>query len=250
MHDTQILGGIKTTVVSRNELASQMLADCRNSSPGARPKLVFSSNGQGVDLYNKDRRFQQLMDTADIVHADGMSVVYASRLFYKGRGLAERVATTDFFHDAARAAVDNGLRFYMLGATKERVGKAVARVREMYPELKISGYRDGYFSEDDLPSIAESIVASRADVVWVGVGRPLQESVSHWLAQRLTDVGWIKTCGGLFDFLSGESSRAPSWMQQYGLEWLFRMMKEPRRLGTRYITTNIRATYYLLTRSG
>lgn len=245
----QVLGGVRTTVITRSQLADKMLLDCRSELKNKKPKLIFSSNGQGIDLYNRCETFKEWLEQADLVHADGMSVVYASKFFHKQNGLEERVATTDFFHDAARAAEGTGVSFYFLGATDARIQKAVERIQKMYPDLLISGYRNGYFEKGELPTIAQAIEESGADVVWVGIGRPRQEDVSCWLKENSSGPSWIKTCGGLFDFLSGDAPRAPLWMQRSGLEWLFRMLREPRRLGLRYMTTNIRASYYLLTRS-
>lgn len=251
--DQLIVGGIATAVVTAEGLARRMVDDvaaCRAEPDARPPKLVFSSNGQGVALYARDAGFRGLLDRADIVHADGMSVVFASRLF--GRpGLPERIATTDFFHDAARAAgaAADPPRFYLLGAKPAQVDAAVARARALYPGVPIVGWRDGYFSKAEEAEVCADIRASGADVLWLGLGRPKQEEFAVRNRHRLSGVAWIKTCGGLFDFLSGERTRAPDWMQTAGLEWFYRMSLEPRRLGWRYLTTNIAATWLLASRT-
>ena len=104
----------------------------------------------------------------------------------------------------------------------------------------------GFFTDADLDGVVDGIRAARPDVLWIGVGRPRQERLAVELRDRLTGVTWIKTCGGLFDFLSGRASRAPDWMQRLGLEWLYRMGLEPRRLFWRYAVTNPHAIYRML----
>lgn len=233
--------------LTRKELAAVMVADClaaRDSSGTVSPKLVFSSNGQGVALAGRDSRFDRAMAEADIIHADGMSVVTASRR--TGTPLPERIATTDFIHDAARVAVENDLRFFLLGGTEQQNARAMDALRMQYPTLDLAGGHHGYFNESEDERVCALVVASGADVVWVGLGRPRQEFWSVANQQRLTGVAWVKTCGGLFGFLSGDARRAPMWMQRLGLEWLHRAILEPRRLGWRYLTTNPYAAYRLV----
>jgi exopolysaccharide biosynthesis WecB/TagA/CpsF family protein len=88
------------------------------------------------------------------------------------------------------------------------------------------------------------------DVLWLGLGSPLQESFAVRNRLRLKGVGWIRTCGGMLDYYSGRAPRAPLWMQKAGLEWLFRSAQEPQRLGSRYLRTNLPALYHLLTKTG
>jgi exopolysaccharide biosynthesis WecB/TagA/CpsF family protein len=247
---TVTVGGLNTAIVTRQGLAEIMVADClaARSAEGAwRPRLVFSSNGQGIVLAARDAAFARAMQAADIVHADGMSVVFASRLL-GGNALPERVATTDFIFNACDAAERNGLCFYFLGGREEDNARAVQWLKSRYPRLKIAGRHHGYFSEAEQDRIIGEVLAARPDVVWLGLGKPRQEFFALALRERLAGVGWIKTCGGMFDYYSGRASRAPRWMQQAGLEWLYRALQEPR-LAWRYLTTNLLAAYLLLTRT-
>jgi exopolysaccharide biosynthesis WecB/TagA/CpsF family protein len=182
---------------------------------------------------------------ADLIHADGMPLVFASRR--RGQpGLPERVATTDLFHDVARLAQASDVSFYLLGADAQGIGDAVARIRETYPALRLCGYRNGYFAESETGQVIDEINAARPDILWVGMGVPREIDFSVRHRDQLTGVGLIKTSGGLFDFLSGKNSRAPQWMQVAGLEWLYRLALEPRRLLRRYAVTNVHAAYLLL----
>ena len=241
-----MIGGLEVDNLTRDELAARMVADAKTA--GERPRLVFSVNGEGVSRAASDNVFRAAMQQADIRHADGMSVVFASRLF-SATPLTERVATTDFFHDAAAAAEKVGLSFYFLGGTEETARAAFDTARKMYPNLRWAGYRSGYFSQSDEPAICREIVASGADILWVGLGRPKQEAFCLRNADRLKGVTWLKTCGGLFDFLAGNNRRAPAWMQATGLEWLYRTLQEPRRLLRRYLTTNPHAIWLFATQS-
>ncbi len=249
---TVMLGGLPTIVATRREFAEMMVADCRvarASTTPPLPKLVFSSNGQGVSLVGTDRNFAGAMAAADMIHADGMPVVYASRLFTR-TPLTERIATTDFFHDAATAAIESDLSFFMMGGTEEQNLAACAAIAELYPKLKVGGRRNGYFKPEEEPAICREIVASGADVLWVALGKPKQEYWSVRNRENLRGIGWVKTCGGLFDFLGGGVSRAPDWVQRMALEWAWRTLQEPRRLGWRYFVTNPHALYRLARYSG
>lgn len=252
-HPQVLVGHFPTISCTRTELANLMAKECsqaREQGDSWLPKLVFSSNGQGVALAGRSPEFMNVMLQADVVHADGMPVVFASKM--TSAPLPERIPTTDFFHDAARAAEENGLRFFMLGASEEQNDAAVAAIRDRYPELEIAGSHHGYFGADQDEAVCEIIRESKADVVWVALGKPRQEEWCLRNRERLRGVGWLKTCGGLYAFLAGDAPRAPELMQKAGLEWLFRMVHDPKRLVGRYLWTNPYALYRLVryTRKG
>lgn len=252
-HPRVLVGGFSTISCTRDELAKLMVEECtqaRELGDSWIPQLVFSSNGQGIALAGRSPEFMDVMSEADIVHADGMSVVFASRM--TDAPLPERIPTTDFFHDAAREAGANGLRFFMLGASQEQNDAAVSAIRERYPDLEIAGSHHGFFSEDEDEAVCEMIRESKADVVWIALGKPRQEEWCLRNRERLRGVGWLKTCGGLYAFLAGDVPRAPERVQKAGLEWLFRMMNDPKRLAWRYLWTNPYAFVRLLghTRKG
>jgi N-acetylglucosaminyldiphosphoundecaprenol N-acetyl-beta-D-mannosaminyltransferase len=239
------IGGLPTIRVTSPELARMMVRDCLGSRAAKQPpKLVFSSNGQSVSLAGRNPEFRELMLKADIVHADGMSVVFASRLL-SGKPLPERIATTDFFHAAAKAGEEDGLRFYFLGGREEVNAEAYARAQTLYTGIEWVGRHHGFFEADEEHALCMEITAAKPDVLWVALGRPKQEIFSVLHRERLAGVGWIKTCGGLFDFLAGVNRRAPEWMQRAGLEWAWRLMHEPRRLFRRYASTNLHAVWRL-----
>ena len=160
-HPRVRVGGVKTARLSRKDLLAQMVADCANARIDARhiPKLVFTANGQTVALAATDRSFREALDEADIVHADGQPIVLASR-WLTGTPIPERSATTDFIHDAAQAAEDHGLRFYLLGGTEEVNARCAEILQRRYPRLAIAGRRNGYFARSDERAICDEIERS------------------------------------------------------------------------------------------
>jgi len=216
----------------------------RKRMSGKPPKVVTTVNGQVISLFAQHPAYHDALLKADYIAADGMSAVVASRLVTHAP-LAERVATTDWFHSAAEAASIHGIRFYFLGASSEVITKAVRRARKLYPALKIAGWHDGYFDRKEIADVAAKIEASGADILWIGVGNPEQVILAHRFKDLVPGLTWVRTCGGLFDFLSGTASRAPAAMQKYGFEWAYRVAREPRRLAWRYATTNVHASYLM-----
>lgn len=247
-----VVGGIPTARIDLAGLARLITQDVMVSrSPEARilaPRLIFSSNGSVIARYNRDETFRTVLNQADIIDADGMSIVFASKLLNK-RPIRSRVATTDLIHPMSRFAEKYGIRFFFLGSTEESVRAAKLYFQKSYPGLQIVGIRSGFFSKDKEASICKDIVRAQTDILWVGMGSPLQECFAIRCREMLTGVRWIRTCGGLFDHYNGSNVRAPQWMQLAGLEWLFRVLREPLRLGPRYVSTNLPASYYLLTKT-
>jgi N-acetylglucosaminyldiphosphoundecaprenol N-acetyl-beta-D-mannosaminyltransferase len=245
------LGGVTVAACSRAALAQQMVLDTKQRP--AQPRLVFSANGEAIAYNATDKAFSALYQQGDIIHADGMSLVFASRALAP-TPLPERVATTDLIEDCAAAAAANGVRFFLIGAEADNLAKAAAGLRQRHPNLQIVGTHPAPWGKlgslEDEQKVVAAINASGADVVWLGLGRVRQEDTAiRWRAQ-LPNVAWIKTCGGLFNHLAASKPRAPQWMQSMGLEWLHRLLKEPRRLFWRYFSTNIIAAWCLLTNSG
>lgn len=247
---TLTIGGLQITRTGCEELCAIMLADVAAARTGdlRLPRFVTSANGSVIAEYHANPDLRKVIDQADIVDADGMPLVFASRLFCR-KPLRQRIATTDFLIDAAIAAAQHGVRFYFLGARPGVAARAAENLRSRFPGLKIVGVRHGYFQDADIPSICEAVRHSGADVLWVGTGTPYQEHFAAKAREHLAGLAWIRTCGGLFDHYGGGVSRAPQWMQSSGLEWLYRAAREPVRLGWRYLVTNPRAIYHLFTKT-
>ncbi|HEX4301902.1 MAG TPA: WecB/TagA/CpsF family glycosyltransferase [Rhizomicrobium sp.] len=243
-----VVGGIKTACVSRQQLTDLMVEDCLAArTNNSAPKLVFASNGHAIAMVATDTAFRKNFEAADIVHADGQPVVMGAKLMTR-TPIPERTATTDFIHDAAKACVAQGLSIFLLGATEEVNARCAEILGAQYPGLKIAGRRNGYFKRDEETAICAQINASGADVVFVGLSVPFEYEFCV-RNKSLLHAGWLVTCGGCYNFVTGDYKRAPGWMQKHSLEWLYRLAREPKRLFWRYAVTNPMAAFLIFTES-
>lgn len=200
-----------------------------------RPFQIGVVNAAKVVNMQRDPRLREDVLASDIVLADGMSLVWASRLV--GRPLPERVAGIDLMFRLLERAAEKGHRVFCLGATGDVLDAAVASFRARYPTLVIAGTQHGYFSVADEPRVAQAIAASRADIVFIAMTSPRKEQfLAQW--SRVLDVPVWHGVGGSFDVAAGKVERAPVLWQRLGLEWLYRVKQEPRRLWKRYLVTN------------
>jgi biofilm PGA synthesis N-glycosyltransferase PgaC len=197
---------------------------------------IITVNASHVCMVRRDPELAKACRAGDLIVADGMSVVWALRA--SGQPAPERVAGVDLMARLLSAAGQHRLRVFFLGAKPEVVAKLVERCRSQYPGLQIAGFRDGYFRADEQPRIIEDIQASRADFLFVGMPSPFKETWCERHRDRL-QVPVIVGVGGSFDVLAGFIKRAPRWVQRTGLEWLWRLLMEPRKLWKRYLTTNV-----------
>lgn len=241
-----IIGGITTSTLSRRDLSGLIVGHPR-SGKATTPQLLFDLNGQGLAMSLWDAGYRKSLLAADLVHADGQPLVLASRLLTR-TPISERSATTDMFHDLAAAAAMAGTSFYLLGGTEEANAACARIMLRSYPGLKIAGRHNGYFGLQDEERICREINRSGADIIWVGLGKPAEQAFCVRNKERI-EAGWMITCGGCFNFVTGSYRRAPQWMQQLGLEWVHRMLTRPRQLAWRYLSTSPVAIYLLLTRT-
>ncbi len=242
------LGGLRLAVLDLEQTANFMIEMTFPHRRIGRPLYCTSANGEVLARCSTEPMTERLFRTADLINADGQPLVTVSR-FKSKTPLPERVATTDLFHVVARKAAAAGLTFYMFGADEAENATAVANVQKMHPTLRIVGCSHGYLRGDALRAKVDEINALAPDYLWIALGVPYEQAFVEEFTPRLTNVGVIKTSGGLFNFLSGSRARAPQWMQAAGLEWVWRIWLEPRRLFWRYLTTNPRALYLLFNRS-
>jgi N-acetylglucosaminyldiphosphoundecaprenol N-acetyl-beta-D-mannosaminyltransferase len=192
-----------------------------------------------VSLHDDDR-LRAIVQRCDLVNADGQAVIWASRLL--GDPLPERVAGIDLMVELLGLAERKGYRVYILGARQDVLDQAVARIRERYPRLQFAGWRNGYFSSTEEAQVCAEIRASRPHIVFVAMSTPRKE---YFLAERGPDLGaeFVMGVGGAVDVIAGLTRRAPVAWQRLGLEWLFRLLQEPRRMFSRYAVTNTRFAF-------
>lgn len=163
---------------------------------------------------------------------DGIGAELASKILH-GKGFPDNLNGTDLVPAILRE-IGVPLRIYLLGAAEEQVQAAGAHIAETYPQHSIVGIRNGYFDQTEVAEVCEAVKAASPDLLLVGMGNPLQE---HFIAQHGDRMGATVAIGvgALFDFMSGTVIRAPKPIQNIGLEWLFRLLQEPRRLAKRYL---------------
>lgn len=199
-------------------------------------------NAAKLIAMRSDPELSAVIEACELVTADGQAVVWASRLL--GEPLPCRVAGIDLMHRLFASAERNGFGIYILGARTAVLEEAVRRIREAHPGLRIVGYRHGYFDAAQDQAVAEEIAATSPDMLFVAMSTPRKE---RFIAAHREALGvpFVMGVGGAIDVVAGLTRRAPIWMQRAGLEWLFRLCQEPRRLLRRYALTN--STFMMLT---
>lgn len=172
---------------------------------------------------------------SDLVGIDGMGIVLAARLF--GLPVKERVAGVDLFLEVLSVCAAKGFKPYLLGATPQVLAQATENARGKFPSLLFAGSCDGYFKPEQEDAVVDDIVKSGADCLFIGMPTPRKE---RFLARHRDRLGvpFIMGVGGSIDVLAGHVNRAPASMQATGLEWLYRIYQEPRRMWWRYLLTN------------
>lgn len=199
------------------------------------PLHLMGVNADKINEVNSNERMKQIVNSCGIINADGASVVLASKFLKKP--LPERVAGIDLMQDLVELSARKGYNIYLLGAKQEVVKKTAMVLQEKNKNLKICGYHNGYFKDEEWSSISEMLYEAKPDFVFVGITSPKKEYLIEYL-QNCGHKCVFMGVGGSFDVISGNIPRAPKWMQKINLEWLFRVMQEPKRLFKRYFVGN------------
>lgn len=218
------------------------------------PMLVAAADVHVITRGTGNPSFEDALLAMDVICPDGMPIVW---LLNKNLGAtadaptARRISGPDLMHAMLREPAKDGepLRHFLLGGSKQLLEKLTANIAELAPHAHIAGtyappFRD--WTADDLGAMRDAIFRSNANVVWVGLGCPKQE---RWMAANrdLLPAGVYLGVGAAFAFHAGTVKRAPLWMQRHGLEWFYRLCREPRRLFARYFTYNSKFLWYLVT---
>lgn len=189
---------------------------------------VFTPNSEIIYMAYKDEEFKEILNSADIKTADGIGVVYASKILK--RPLSDRVAGYDLMHEFLKRAAVKEARVFLFGSKPGVAQKAGEILCDMYKGLIICGTRNGYFKAEETSEIINEINESNPDIVLVCLGAPKQEK---WIYENAPSInkGVIMGLGGSLDTLTGVTQRAPESWQKLGLEWAYRLVKEPWRIG-------------------
>jgi N-acetylglucosaminyldiphosphoundecaprenol N-acetyl-beta-D-mannosaminyltransferase len=219
---------------------AQCIARILDELDGGRGGIVVTPNLDHWRRLKRDGEFADIYRQADIVVADGMPLIWASRI--RGTPLPERVAGSSLVSTLSAAAAERGRSIFLLGGAPGTAQAAAEILQSRYPKLKVVGLfcPEPGFEEDAaaMDRIQEMLQVAHPDIVYVGLGSPKQEKLALRLRPRLPRSWWLGI-GVSFSFLSGHVRRAPHWMQRAGLEWLHRLSGEPRRLARRYLIEGI-----------
>ena len=203
--------------------------------------LINTINAHSYNTARKDSLFADALTNGDVLIPDGVSIVKACK-WIKAKSLPkERIAGWDLFSfEMEKLERESGTVMFM-GSSQKVLDLIVKRAAEVYPHLKVVTYSPPYkpeFSDEDNKAIIDAINAANPDLLWIGMTAPKQEkwTYSHW--NELNIHCHVGTIGAVFDFFAGTVERAPMWWQCHGLEWLYRLMKEPKRMWRRYIIGN------------
>jgi len=197
-------------------------------SIGARKSIwILAINPEKIMKTLKDRKLKELLLCADLFIPDGVGILLAGKIL--GKPFRQRVTGVDLLMALVAEAAQRKWRIYLLGA-EPGVAEAVAqKLEESYPGLEIAGTRDGYFKQEEEKAVVAEIKASKPDLLFVGMGSPKQEEFIQTYRQELA-VPVCMGVGGSFDVISGKKKRAPMILQKLGLEWSWRLVKEPTRI--------------------
>jgi N-acetylglucosaminyldiphosphoundecaprenol N-acetyl-beta-D-mannosaminyltransferase len=241
-----VIGNVGFRPATERQVVDEVVRACSRGEGG----WMITAN---VDILRKLQQpgVRSLADEASFVLADGMPVLWASRL--RGQRLPERVAGSSLIWSLAEAAAEHGLSIYLLGGAQGVAARAGAVLADCYPTLRIAGCYSPPIGFEATPEgraeIAERVQCAGPDLIFCGFGFPKQERVIATLRPVLP-AAWYVGCGAAIPFVAGTLRRAPRWMQVSGLEWVHRLALEPRRLFRRYVVDDIPFAVALLLRAG
>lgn len=201
-------------------------------------KLITTLNAHSYNTLHKDIAFKEAIQKSDILLPDGVSMVWASR-FIKGENIKKIAGEDLFYHEMKRVNKLKGKCFF-LGSTNENLRLIKERAYKEFPDVSIHSYSPPFkpvFDNEDNQTIIDKINIVKPDVLFIGMTAPKQEK---WAFENSNKIDAIHICciGAVFDFYAGTIKRAPTWMINKGLEWLYRLLKEPKRMWRRYIIGN------------
>ena len=226
--------GLPVSTAALDDVADTL---CGWVAEGGPPRYFVCMNPHSFECARRDPGFRSAASAADLLVPDGIGVVMASRL--RGGSIRHRVCGPDIFMAVTeRLYVEGGRSVFFLGGRQDTLDRVVERHQREFPRIRIAGFLappyKSAFDAGDNAAMAAAVNASRADVLWVGLGSPKQERWSHEI-RGLVSASLIGPIGAMFDFYAGTMSMAPRWIQAAGMQWLYRLAKEPRRLWRRNI---------------
>ncbi len=191
------------------------------------PRHVVTADASMVVLAKDDPELERIVTGADLVTPDGAGLLWASKLL--GRPIGHKVSGVDLVERLCKVSSESGIRLFFLGAGPDVAASAAVKLTEKYPGAQIVGTRHGFFKADEEPEMVAQIAACKADVIFVAFGIPKQEMFIDRNKAAL-GIPVLIGVGGSFDVYSGLVRRAPVWMQNGGLEWVYRLWQNPKKI--------------------
>ncbi|HVQ26059.1 MAG TPA: WecB/TagA/CpsF family glycosyltransferase [Planctomycetota bacterium] len=230
------LEGLRLHVVDEAECVERIV----DLGAQGRGGWIVTPNLDHLRLVTRDAGLRALYARADLSVADGMPLVWACRL--QRTPVPARVAGSDLIWSLSEAASERGLSVFLLGGDPGTADEAAARLRSLWPALRIAGTAcppHGFEQRAEVvDEVCRGLVAARPDLVYVALGTPKQELLIDRLRASLPAAWWMGVGAG-FTFVAGRVPRAPTWIRRLGLEWLHRLLHEPRRLARRYLVDDL-----------
>lgn len=195
--------------------------------------IIANHNLHSIYLSQHDQKMREFYKKAYITHIDGMSLIYWGRILGYTLRRDQRVTYVDLIHPLVATAAREGWRIYYLGGRPNVAALAAAKLQRQYPRLQIAVHH-GYFQFEESFEVLQNITMFKPHILMVGMGMPRQE---HWIIDHIDNLtaNAILTAGACFDYIAGAIPTPPRWMGKIGLEWFYRLLSEPRRLGKRYL---------------
>ncbi len=217
--------GVRVDKYTIGEAADKIYEYMKN---GDKRKCVYTPNSEIIMMAYKDKGFCEILNSADILSADGIGVVYASKILKNP--IKERAAGFDIACESLKKMAQSGMSVYLFGAKPGVADAAGEKMKEKYPGIKIAGTADGYFDKEKEQLLIQDINSKKPDMLFVCLGAPKQEK---WISEHKDelDFGVCMGIGGTLDVFAGTAKRAPVFYQKLGIEWLYRLVKNPSRIG-------------------
>ncbi|WP_158847886.1 WecB/TagA/CpsF family glycosyltransferase [Algibacter sp. L1A34] len=229
------------TDIVKNKIFSQPVSEIKTDSKC----FINTINAYSFCMAKKDAHFAEVLNTSDILLPDGTSIVLASKLL--GGKKIKKIAGWDIHQYLLSESHLKGLKVFYLGASESTLALIKNRVSQEFPKVKLASYSPPYkatFNKEDNSEMIAQVNAFSPDILFIGMTAPKQEKWGHEYKEKLhTSV--ICSIGAVFDFYAGTVNRAPKWILNLGMEWLYRLVKEPKRMWRRYLVGNTKFVYYV-----
>jgi len=231
--------GIKIDKVNIQNISTKIISLINQNNK----KIVFYINAHSMNVASRDLSFKQVLNQANIVYCGGLGPVIAARLLKNIKFV--KTTTPDFIFDIFYYMEKHNKSIFFLGSKTETLRKMTKKLSKKFPLLIIKGYCNGYFSSAENRKVISKINRLKPDLLLVGMGSPKQE---EWIINNFKkiDAKVFWAVGAIFEIFSGRYKRLPKVFNDYGFEWIFRLIQEPRRLGKRYLIGNFKYLNHLI----